>query len=331
MERLTKILTFAFLCCLASSSYAAGDYIWEAKFKKELPKAEAGDIDAQYKVGEMYEKGRGAERDLKKAFEWYNKAADKGDEKAQYKVGLAYMTGNGVGKNDKRAFEWFKKSADKGYVRSQYYLGSLYENGDGVLEDLDEATKWYKRALAGGYSNASEGLKRVAEKEKERDEARRRAERRAEAAKARPAPKPVSVPKTEKQKSPVEVIMAGGWMRGDEPSDVLPSKLTKCKSESARIECDSDESTRNIGMADINYTTKAIVFGIKPSGEFKISYRNNVTKITVTDPEFAESGGKVPVKLGWQDAEHKLACIIEDDDNIICTKNKTRTIKLSRK
>jgi hypothetical protein len=83
-------------------------------------------------------------------------------------------------------------------------------------------------------------------------------------------------------------------------------------------------------MADIDYTTKAIIFGFKPEGSFKVSYRNEVTKITVTDPEFADSGEKVPVQLGWQDAEHQLTCQFENDLSVACTKNKTRSIKLHR-
>jgi hypothetical protein len=83
-------------------------------------------------------------------------------------------------------------------------------------------------------------------------------------------------------------------------------------------------------MADINYTTKAILFGFKTDGSFKVSYRNNVSKIKVTDPEFAKSGGKVPVTLGWQDADHQLACTFENDRLLTCIKNKLRTIKLRR-
>ena len=83
-------------------------------------------------------------------------------------------------------------------------------------------------------------------------------------------------------------------------------------------------------MADIDYTTKAIIFAFKADGTFKVSYRNEVKKITVTDPEFADSGEKVPVQLGWQDAEHKLTCEFENDLSVNCTKNKLRRLKLHR-
>ena len=83
-------------------------------------------------------------------------------------------------------------------------------------------------------------------------------------------------------------------------------------------------------MADITSITKATLFDFKPNGEFKVTYRNNVTKIKVTDEGFAESGGKVPVTLGWQDVEHKLECELENDNTITCIRNKTRKVKLTR-
>ena len=75
-------------------TFAAGDYVWEAKFKKALPKAERGDVKSQYVVGEMYEKGKGAVRDTKQAFQWYSKAAEQGNNKATYKIGLFYYKGS---------------------------------------------------------------------------------------------------------------------------------------------------------------------------------------------------------------------------------------------
>ncbi|WP_455218432.1 tetratricopeptide repeat protein, partial [Kaarinaea lacus] len=98
-----KILFFLTVMSLASSAYAAGDYILENKFKRELPKAEQGDVKAQYAVGEMYEKGKGAVRDVNKAFDWYMKAANQNDKKAAYKVGLFYYQGRGVEVNYEQA------------------------------------------------------------------------------------------------------------------------------------------------------------------------------------------------------------------------------------
>ena len=335
MKTFAKIAALAFTAMLAASiaspSFAAGDYIWEEKFKTELPKAEQGKEKSQYSVGEMYEKGKGTEKDVKKAFNWYMKAANQGNKKAAYKVGLAYLKGRGVKRDYKKAHRWLKQSANKNYVRAQYYLGEIYENGRGVLKDYDQALKWYKQALKGGYGTAAEGITRVGRAQKASEE-KRRAEinKPKPRPKARPKPAPKPKPVTRAPKSTKEKVLAGGWKKRKKAAEYLPSKVTRCKEKDGRVECLSAKLKRNIGMADISYTTKAILFSFKESGRFKISYRNNVSNITVTDPEFAESGGKVPVTLGWQDAEHKLVCAFENDRLIICTKNKTRKIKLHR-
>ena len=87
----TIFVALVLMIGFSSVTLAAGDYVWEEKFKKALPKAEQGDAKSQYTVGEMYEKGKGAVRDSKKAFEWYLKSAQQNNKKAAYKVGLGYL------------------------------------------------------------------------------------------------------------------------------------------------------------------------------------------------------------------------------------------------
>jgi hypothetical protein len=326
------VCTVVFTAGIAPLAFAAGDYVWEEKFKAELPKAKQGKVKSQYAVGEMYEKGKGAEKDTKKAFEWYMKAANQGNKKAAYKVGLAYLKARGIRRDYQKAHRWLKQSAAKNYVRAQYYLGEIYENGHGVPKNYDQAMKWYKQALEGGYGTAAGRITRVALAQKASKE-----KRRTEINKPKPRPKPKSVSKPNKPKpitsapkSTKKKVLAGGWKKRNRAVEYLPSEVTRCKDQGRSIECFSAGLKRNIGVADINYTTKAILFSFKDTGHFKISYRNNVTAITVTDPEFAESGGKVPVTLGWQDAEHKLVCSFEDDRSLICIKNKLRKVKLHR-
>ena len=301
---------------------AAGDYVWEAKFAKELPKAEKGNVKSQYAIGEMYEKGKGTEPDTVQAFKWYVKAAGKGNKKAAYKVGLFYYKGTAVTKDYKKARSWFTKSADKNYARAEYYLGQIYENGRGASRNYNTALKWYKRALAGGYGTAAAGIKRVASAQSDRS--KKVSSIRKSTRKAPPVAAKSSVKKT------IKALINGGWKKRKRPVEYLPSTVNNCKRTGENLECNSDLLKRNIGMADINYTTKAIIFSFKSDGRFKVSYRNNVKSIKVTSEEFAESGGTVPVKLGWQDAEHKLKCQLENSKKIICTTNKTRKITLTR-
>jgi len=236
MLKVITFITFIVVTGLTTASFAAGDYIWEERYKRELVKAEQGNAKSQYAVGEMYEKGKGAIKDAKKSMEWYFKSAAQKNKKASYKLGLIYLKGKGVEKDFKVAYTWFKKSADKKYARAQYYLGEMYENGQGVLKDYDEAIKWYKLSLTGGYGIASDGIKRAAQAQKIQTASRAAAKSKStrkskEITKPKTVkskkivkPKAVAKPKTTKQK-----VLAGGWKKRKKPSEFLPSSISKCK------------------------------------------------------------------------------------------------------
>lgn len=308
------------------------DYVWQEKFKQALPKAEAGNSEAQYDVGNMYEKGNGVAKNTEKAFEWYLKAAKQNHDKAAFEVGFAYLRGVGVSKNYDKALKWLNTSAEFNNVRAYYFLGSMYEKGKGVPEDLDKALRWYTRASKGGYAVAEERVIEVRAAIKKEDAQARaaRIERERRLRQARLAKSSRAAPKSRKT-DVKKLLMAGDWNKRNKPAEYLPSKYTQCKDKGKTIECVSQEVKRNIGMADISYTTKAILYSLDDTGNFKVSYRNNVTDIKVTDKEFTESGGKVPVKLGWQDAEHKLVCNFNSNKELSCKKNKLRSITFNRK
>ena len=328
-----RSLIFVSLVLLPLSSFAyQDDYIWQEKYKQALPKAEAGDPEAQYDIGSMYEKGNGVAKDKAKAFEWYLKSAKQGNDKSAYEVGFAYLRGIGVGKNEEKALKWLNAAAEYNNVRAFYFLGTMYEKGNGVPQDLEKALRWYTRASKGGYAIAEERVIEVRAELKQEDrklqaqlERQKRLQRQKVAMTKNPEPKLKTKPDVKK------LLLAGGWAKRNKPAEYLPSNSTECTDKGKTIECVSKELKRNIGMADISYTTKAIVYSIQDSGDFKVSYRNNVVDIQVTDKDFEESGGKVPVKLGWQDAEHKLVCNVENKSQLKCKKNKLRSITFNRK
>jgi TPR repeat protein len=74
-----------------------GDYA--AALKEWQPLAAKGHADAQYKMGFMYEEGRGVPLDLVQGTNWYRKAAKQGHAVAQRSLGLKYVHGTGVGRN----------------------------------------------------------------------------------------------------------------------------------------------------------------------------------------------------------------------------------------
>ncbi|RHZ70142.1 hypothetical protein Glove_275g105 [Diversispora epigaea] len=145
-------------------------------------------------LAHMYLDGIGVEKDLKKGFQIYSKAADKGSNRALNCMAYCYHNGLGVEKHDKKAFELYLKSAEKGNLVAQsnvgfcyeegigitidetkgfqcqiksacagsidamYNVGHSYDNGIGVDKDEKEALKWYLKAAEKGYPIAQNYL-----------------------------------------------------------------------------------------------------------------------------------------------------------------------------
>ncbi|MFM5254711.1 SEL1-like repeat protein [Aeromonas hydrophila] len=120
--------------------------------------AEDGDVIAQYKLGEIYDNGYGAEQSYSKALEWYGKAAEQGFAKAQYNLGVMHQKGQGTQQNNNIAAEWYRKAAEQGFVDAQFNLGLMYQEGKGVEKSNTKAAKWYRKAAKKGDAAAQYNL-----------------------------------------------------------------------------------------------------------------------------------------------------------------------------
>ncbi len=105
--------------------------------------AEAGDAEAQFRLGRAYEDGDGAPKNDDLAAKWYRKATDKGSAAAQTSLGVLYLTGRGVDKNKEEAVRWYRKAAKQGYASAYFNLGAAYYNGDGVPYQRVSACTWF--------------------------------------------------------------------------------------------------------------------------------------------------------------------------------------------
>lgn len=123
--------------------------------------ANQGYWKAYCNIGNMYEKGFGVKQNIIKAVEWYQKAANAGDDVSQKNLGYIYLNGRGVKRDYSKALEWFLKSSDKGNSDAQYCLGYMYENAMGVKKDYAKAAEWYKKSADQGDKDAKEALKRI--------------------------------------------------------------------------------------------------------------------------------------------------------------------------
>jgi hypothetical protein len=126
-----------------------------ATAERELrPLAERGDPEAQYRIGLMYEFGKGYPQDKAQGIVWFRKAARQNHAAAQTELAIIYATGDGVAQDDKQAFDWFQKGATLGNPTAQYNLGLLYAKGQGVKVDNAQAIAWWRKAAAQGMTLA---------------------------------------------------------------------------------------------------------------------------------------------------------------------------------
>ena len=118
-------------------------------FDSLLARAEAGDAEAQFKVGKHYQTGdkhKGVEQDYAQAAIWLRKAAEQGHAAAQNEFGNLLSDGNGVEKNLEEAVAWHRKSAEQGNPYGEVNLGRAYLYGEGVERDYRAALSWAKKA-----------------------------------------------------------------------------------------------------------------------------------------------------------------------------------------
>ena len=87
-----------------------GNYVEAARFQSSV---DQNDVNVQFWLGCMYEKGLGVAKDAVEAVKWYQKAAEKELAVAQYALGLCYDNGEGVAKNVVEAVKWYRKAAEQ--------------------------------------------------------------------------------------------------------------------------------------------------------------------------------------------------------------------------
>lgn len=122
--------------------------------------ANAGDQEAQYVLGYMYEYGTdyslGVHTNYTIAERWYLKAAEAGQTKSMLALGRLYKKGGqaGFARNVPAAIKWFKAAAKAGDPEGLYELGIIYELGDTLEQSDEKALEVYKLASGMGLLKA---------------------------------------------------------------------------------------------------------------------------------------------------------------------------------
>ncbi|MBR6481337.1 MAG: SEL1-like repeat protein, partial [Thermoguttaceae bacterium] len=115
-------------------------------------KAEEGDAEACYRLGNIYFTHGDSEEDEAAAIKWHRKGAELGYPGSQFSLGACYLIGYGLlDENPAEAANWFRKAAEQGNAEAMYYLGACYQGGIGVKKDKAEGKRWLEKSFARGY------------------------------------------------------------------------------------------------------------------------------------------------------------------------------------
>lgn len=172
MRSLLSVGALALLLVLAGSLGTAGaevargwqaflDGDYETALKELEPAAEAGDAQAQYYLGVLYDHGEGVLRNYRTAAGWYEKAAAQGHRDAQFNLGLLHYNGAGgagesgtIARDQKVAARWLAPAAEQGHPMAAYLLCLLIDKGEAVPRDLDRAFALCLTAADSGIAGA---------------------------------------------------------------------------------------------------------------------------------------------------------------------------------
>jgi patatin-like phospholipase/acyl hydrolase/TPR repeat protein len=181
---------------LYENNWGLGDsYNKTTRYKKAFgwykEAAEQGNVEAQFKLGEFYNKGLGVEKDKQQALYWYHAVAEATDQEhkpekyalyqcalyqcaeklavikkhaiAQFILGVMCEGGvkDVVDQNYEEAFKYYLQAAEQGLPTAQFKMGEIYEKGVIVGIDIGKAREWYKKAGDHGEENAQSSLKRI--------------------------------------------------------------------------------------------------------------------------------------------------------------------------
>lgn len=186
-----KLIPIFLLVGMLAVSGWAEEYKIEPYSPELVKKADAGDAETQYDLGQCHEKGLGVMRDNREAVKWYTKSAEQGHVMAAFNLSRCYEDGQGVPRDKKQAMKWFAKllesteikelyrilrsidpycnyNSDKsllllrrlaelGNAKAQYDLGNVcHWNGGGQrgVGDRKESVKWYTMAAEQGNAKA---------------------------------------------------------------------------------------------------------------------------------------------------------------------------------
>jgi uncharacterized protein len=145
-----NIAVFFSIFLVSFTSLAQADWFTSDETKELITKADAGDVEAQFRVGVIYDTGNGAPSSGEKAKKYYLMAANQGNAEAQNSLGSIYQ----AEKNYDEAKLWYEQASEQNHPTATSSLGFLYDLGLGVPQDRKKGFELYSKAANLGHGRA---------------------------------------------------------------------------------------------------------------------------------------------------------------------------------
>ena len=135
----------------AGAAYVKGDFAQVVTLLRPL--AEKGNSEAQYKLGVMYDEGKGVPQNYKEASKWYRLSAEQGKPGAQYNLGVMYAQGQGVSQDNVRSHMWLSLAAAQGFSEAQKDRNWLDQQM--TPAQISEAQKMTQKCKKSNFKNCN--------------------------------------------------------------------------------------------------------------------------------------------------------------------------------
>jgi TPR repeat protein len=141
-------------CLLRGKGIAKDEAAAVALLQKSVS---GGNIKAMVLLSDCYKEGLGGlSKSPKESVRLLEVPVQNEDAPAMAILGVDYMTGYGVEKDERRGFDLFKRAAAKGDEGSMYNVAICYQGGVGTSKNLQLMREWFQKAAEAGHPKAAE-------------------------------------------------------------------------------------------------------------------------------------------------------------------------------
>jgi len=110
--------------------------------------AHAGDASAQFRLGQMLDRGGELDHDAEQSAYWFRLLAEQGDPYAQWVHGLNLLSGDGLAKDEPTGLKFIERAAAGKFEGALDFLADAYTAGNyGYPKDEKQAELYRRRML----------------------------------------------------------------------------------------------------------------------------------------------------------------------------------------